>query len=139
MPTDITVTAEIAATPEVIWAALTTPAQITQWNFATDDWCCPAAHVALEVGGRYHARMEAKDGSAAFDFDGVFEVVEAPKTYHLRLADGRLVRTTVEAAGQGARVTTVFDAEDMNPIELQRDGWQAILNSFKRHVEAAKS
>ncbi|MEZ5650943.1 MAG: SRPBCC family protein [Burkholderiaceae bacterium] len=132
----ITVQKTVAAPVDQVWRAYTTPEHITQWNFASDDWCCPSAETDLRVGGRHKARMEAKDGSFGFDFEGVYEEVDPPRTLVLAMADGRRARTTFEPSDVGTRVTTVFDAESQNSIELQRGGWQAILDNFARHVEA---
>lgn len=132
----ITIDATIDAPVERVWKAYSTPADITQWNFASDDWCCPSAEADLKVGGAYKARMEAKDGSFGFDFEAVYEEVDPHKALTLAMSDGRNARTTFESAGGKTKVTTTFDAEDQSPIDMQRDGWQAILNSFKRHVEA---
>ena len=119
-----------------MWEAYTRPADITQWNFASDDWCCPSAEADLKVGGAYRARMEAKDGRFGFDFEAVYEEVEPQRALTLAMSDGRKARTTFESAGGGTKVTTVFDAEEQNSLEMQRDGWQAILNSFKSYLEA---
>ena len=130
----ITIDTTIAAPVERVWEAYTTPADITQWNFASDDWCCPSAEADLRVGGAYKARMEARDGSFGFDFEAVYEEVETNKVITLAMTDGRKARTTFESAGSGTKVTTVFDAEEQNSIEMQRDGWQAILNNFNDYV-----
>lgn len=131
----VLIDATIAAPVERVWDAFTTPADITQWNFASDDWCCPNAEVDLRAGGRYKARMEARDGSFGFDFEAVYEEVEPCKSITLAMGDGRKARTTFQTVGNGTKVTTVFDAETQNPIGMQRDGWQAILNNFKRNLE----
>ncbi|MDZ5699928.1 SRPBCC family protein [Chelativorans sp. M5D2P16] len=131
----ITIATTIAAPIERVWEAYTTPADITRWNFASDDWCCPSAEADLKVGGAYKARMEAKDGSFGFDFEAVYEEVEPYKAITLAMSDGRRARTTFEAAGNGTMVTTIFDAETQNSIEMQRNGWQAILNNFGSYVE----
>lgn len=131
----ITVSTDVKAPVERVWQAYTTPADITRWNFASDDWCCPRAEADLRVGGNYRARMEAKDGSFGFDFEAVYEEVEPGKAVTMAMTDGREARTTFEATDTGTKVTTVFDAESENPVEMQRDGWQAILNNFKAHVE----
>jgi uncharacterized protein YndB with AHSA1/START domain len=131
----VTISTTIHAPVERVWEAYTTPADITQWNFASDDWWCPSASVDLKVGGSYTARMEAKDKSFGFDFGAVYEEVEPHKAITLLMGDGRRARTTFEPAGAGTKVTTVFDAEGQNPIEMQRNGWQAILDNFRRHVE----
>lgn len=131
----ITITALVDAPVEKVWRLWTEPEHITQWNFASDDWCCPRATNDLRVGGTYTARMEARDGSFGFDFGGVwFEVTEG-KSLGLKMGDGRSAHTTFTTEGTGTRVTTVFDAEGTHPLEMQRDGWQAILNNFKAHAE----
>ena len=132
----ITVDTLVAATPEVAWRCWSEPRHITRWNFASDDWCCPRAEADLRPGGRYVARMEAKDGSAGFDLEAVCEEATPERAVALVLADGRRARTTFAAETDGTRVTTVFDAETANPVEMQREGWQAILDNFKRHAEA---
>jgi uncharacterized protein YndB with AHSA1/START domain len=135
----ITIDTTIAAPVERVWEAFTTPADIVQWNFASDDWCCPDAKVDLRVGGAYKARMEANDGSFGFDFEGVYEEVVPSNAITLAMSDGRKTRTTFEPFRTSTRVTTVFDAENENSVEMQRDGWQAILDNFKRHVEARRA
>lgn len=131
----ISIAATIAAPVQRVWRAYTTPVDITRWNFASDDWCCPSAEADLRVGGAYTARMEAKDGSFGFDFEAVYEEIEPNKAITLKMSDGRKASTTFETVDGGTRVTTVFDAEDQNSIEMQRDGWQAILNNFRDYVE----
>jgi len=132
----VTIAATVAAPPATVWRAWTEPAHITQWNFAAPDWCCPRAEVDLRPGGRYLARMEAKDGSFGFDLEAVFDIVEPEHRIAFTMPDGRSAETTFEAIGGGTRVSTVFDAETLNPVEMQRAGWQAILDNFKRHAEA---
>jgi uncharacterized protein YndB with AHSA1/START domain len=131
---EITVEALVPVPVDRAWAAFTTPADITQWNFASDDWCCPSAEVDLRVGGTYKARMEARDGSFGFDFEGLYEEVEPGRALTLALGDGRKARTTFAPSGDGTRVTTVFDAETQHSIAMQRDGWQAILDNFASHL-----
>lgn len=131
----ITITTTVAAPVDNTWDAYTNPAAITQWNFASDDWCCPSAEVDLREGGTHKARMEAKDGSFGFDFEGVYEEVKPREAVTLVLGDGRKARTTFESNGNSTKVTTVFDAEGTNSLDMQRDGWQAILNNFKAFVE----
>jgi len=131
----ITIGTTIDAPVERVWKAYTTPADITRWNFASDDWCCPSAEADLKVGGSYKARMEAKDGSFGFDFEGVYDEVDPNKAVTLAMSDGRKARTTFEPTDSGTKVTTVFDAEEQNSIEMQRDGWRAILNNFRTYVE----
>ena len=106
-----------------------------QWNQAIPEWHCPSAEVDLREGGKHSARMEARDGSMGFDFSGTYEEVDAPNALTLRLDDGRQARTTFEPEGTGTRVRTVFDPEATNPVDMQRDGWQAILDSYAAYVE----
>ena len=131
----VTITAVISAPVERVWEAFTTPTDITQWNFANDDWWCPRAEVDLRVGGIHKARMEAKDGSFGFDFEGVYGEVDPYRAVTLEMGDGRKARTTFEGKGNSTTVTTVFDAEEQNSIDMQRTGWQAILDNFRRYVE----
>jgi uncharacterized protein YndB with AHSA1/START domain len=133
----ITISAYADASPSEAWNAYTSPAAITQWNQASSDWHCPSAEVDLRVGGRHVVRMEARDGSFGFDFAATYEEVNAPRALTLRLDDDRRARTTFEAEGNGTRITTVFDAETTNPIDMQRDGWQAILESYVRYLETS--
>lgn len=135
-PNTIQIEALIRAAPEQVWACWTKPEHITQWNFASDDWQCPRASNDLRVGGTYAARMEAKDGSFGFDFEAVYDEVVPLKKLAYTMSDGRKVTTTFEGAGPQTRVTTRFDAEAENAEELQKSGWQAILNNFKKYVEA---
>jgi uncharacterized protein YndB with AHSA1/START domain len=133
----ITIDAIVEASIEKTWRAYTMPDHITRWNFASPDWQCPRAENDLRVGGRYFARMEAKDGSFGFDLEAVYTEVAAHQALAYNLADGRHVRTTFEARNGTTSVTTVFDAETQNPIEMQRDGWQAILNNFAKYAKGA--
>ncbi len=131
----ITVETTIAAPVEEVWSAYITPDDITQWNFANDDWCCPRADVDLRPGGKQIVRMEAKDGSMGFDFEGTYEQIELHRVLTLVLDDDRRSRTTFAENSGRTHVATTFDAEGQNPIEMQRDGWQVILNNFKIYVE----
>ncbi|MEP1306099.1 MAG: SRPBCC family protein [Balneola sp.] len=132
----ITIDTTISATPEKVWNCWTQPNHITQWNFAADDWCCPNAENDLTVGGKYKARMEAKDGSFGFDFEATYDEVVNQKRIVYTIADGRQVITLFEDLGSSTKVISTFEAEAENSIEMQRDGWQAILNSFKKYVES---
>ena len=134
----ITVETTVAASVEEVWSAYTTPDDIIQWNFANDDWCCPRAEVALRPGGKQVARMEAKDGSMGFDFEGTYEEIEPHKSLMLILDDGRKSRATFTGSGGNTHVVTTFDVEAQNPIEMQRDGSQAILNNFNTYVESKR-
>ncbi|MCB1341194.1 MAG: SRPBCC family protein [Pseudooceanicola sp.] len=122
---------------DTVWTAYTDPAHITRWNFASDDWCCPSAENDLRVGGTYKARMEAKDKSFGFGFDfgAVYEEVAPKERLVYIIGDGRRVQVDFTPESGGVRVTTTFEAEGVHPVEMQRDGWQAILDNFGRHAE----
>lgn len=126
------VNAPIAA----VWRAWVTPEDIENWNYATDDWCCPKAEVNLQVGRGFNYRMEAKDGSMGFDFAGVYTKVEKNKAIHFELDDQRLVTVAFVETSEGVEVIETFDAEDENSAAQQRDGWLCILNNFKRYIES---
>jgi uncharacterized protein YndB with AHSA1/START domain len=133
--TKITVEATVSADKKKVWDYWTKPEHITKWNFASDDWHCPRAENDLRAGGKFSSRMEAKDGSFGFDFGGVYDEVIDQKRISYTMGDGRQATTEFEGQGNKTKVTTTFDAENQNPVEMQRGGWQAILNNFKKHVE----
>jgi uncharacterized protein YndB with AHSA1/START domain len=130
----ITVEAIVHAPIAEVWHAWTTPSDITQWNFASDDWRCPSATVDLRVGGEFSSRMEAADGSMGFDFAGTYTTVEPLRLIEAAFGD-RVMTVEFEESGDGVIVRETFDAESTHPVEMQRAGWQAILDNFKRHVE----
>ena len=130
----ITVETLVAAPIQHVWRAYTTPADIKQWNAASDDWHTTSAAVDLRVGGAFSARMEAKDGSMGFDFAGTYTTVEAPRLIEYSFGD-RTARVEFAEGDKGVTVRVTFDAETTHSIEQQRDGWQSILQSFARHVE----
>lgn len=132
----ITIQATIKAEIQKVWDYYSLPEHITNWNFASDDWHCPSAENDLQPGGRYKARMEAKDGSFGFDFEATYDEVIKQKKIVYTLDDGRKVVTDFENQDGKTKVTTVFDAESENSIEMQKEGWQAILNNFKKYTEA---
>ena len=131
----ITVEAAIAADAQKVWEYWTKPEHITQWNFATDEWECPKAENDLSVGGKYFARMQAKDGSFGFDFEGIYEEVVPGKKLSYTLADGRKVTTHFENRGDSTSVSTTFDGDREHDADMQRAGWQAILDNFKKYTE----
>lgn len=133
--TKITIEAEISADTKKVWDYFTKPEHITEWNFASDDWHCPKAENDLRVGGKFKSRMEAKDGSFGFDFEGVYDEVINQKKIGYTMLDGRQVIINFESLANKTKVTTTFDAENENPVEMQRDGWQASLNNFKKYTE----
>lgn len=137
MAPTITIQATINAPRNKIWKLWTTPEHITQWNAASDDWHTPSAQNDVRVGGEFLLRMEAKDGSFGFDFTGMYDEVEENITLAYTLDDGRRVKILFEEVNGGTHITQTFDAENTNPLEMQREGWQSILNNFKKYVEEA--
>ncbi|MBN8706984.1 MAG: SRPBCC family protein [Bacteroidetes bacterium] len=131
----ITVQTTVAADINKVWSSWTLPEHITKWNAASDDWHCPAATNDLRAGGRFCATMAAKDGSMSFDFEGIYDEVIHHRKITYSLADGRQVSIEFEAIGDKTRVIETFDPENENSMELQRDGWQSILDNFKAHTE----
>ncbi len=131
----ITIATDVNAPLAIVWNAWITPQDITQWNFASDDWCCPRADIDLQAGGKFNYRMEAKDGSMGFDFEGEFTHIIPEKSLHFTLGDDRTVCVDFTATDQGTRVTETFEAEDEYSAEQQKTGWHSILNNFKQHVE----
>jgi len=132
----ITVEAVVQANLSKVWDAWNNPADIKQWNAAQADWHTTRSTVDLRQGGKFLSRMEAKHGSEGFDFEGTYTRIVPHETIEYRMSDGREVKVEfVERAG-GVLVKETFDAETENPPELQRTGWQAILDNFGRHVEA---
>lgn len=131
----ISIETEIKATPTTVWEAWVTPEDITSWNFAIDEWHCPSAEINLAVGGTFKYRMAAKDGSMGFDFVGTFTKVTPKTSIHFVLEDNRVVTVEFIATTSGVRVVETFDAEDENAAAQQKQGWQNILNNFRKHVE----
>jgi len=131
----ITVETTVRAPLSVAWSAYTTPADIVQWNAASDDWHTTSATVDLRVGGNFSSRMEAKDGSFGFDFAGTYTQVEPHRLIAYSFGD-RTAQVTFDEGKDGVTVRVTFDAEETHSIEQQRGGWQAILDRFARHVEA---
>lgn len=131
---NITIETTIAAPIARVWAAWTTPADIQQWNAASDDWHTTRAAVDLRVGGVFSSRMEAKDGSMGFDFAGTYTAVVEDELIVFAMDDGRVVRIEFTAGAAGTKVRETFEAEATHSVEQQRQGWQAILDNFARHV-----
>jgi uncharacterized protein YndB with AHSA1/START domain len=132
----ITVETVVKAPLDAVWAQWNDPEAIKQWNAASDDWHTPSARVDLREGGGFSARMEAKDGSMGFDFEGTYTRVVPQSLIEYGMADGRSCRVEFKPEGGAVRVSETFDAESRNPPEMQRQGWQAILDRFARHAEA---
>jgi uncharacterized protein YndB with AHSA1/START domain len=131
----ITVQTTIDASLDHVWACWTEENHITQWNFASDDWCCPAARVDLRVGGEFHYEMAAKDGSMSFDFWGTYTKIEPQKTLEIAIGDGRNMYVTFKEDAAGTTITEQFEPENQNPEDMQQAGWQMILSNFKKHAE----
>ncbi|MDF1523502.1 MAG: SRPBCC family protein [Trueperaceae bacterium] len=135
----ITIETAVRAPLEAVWKAWTTPDDIVRWNAASDDWHTTTASVDLRVGGTFSSRMEAKDGSMGFDFEGTYTEVVAHERIAYAMDDGRTVLVELLPQDGAVLVRETFDAEATNPVEMQRQGWQAILDRFARHVEAGAS
>jgi uncharacterized protein YndB with AHSA1/START domain len=131
----ITVENTVKAPVEKVWQYWTLPEHITKWNNASDDWHTPFAENDLRVGGKFLSRMEAKDGSFGFDFWGLYDEIKRNEVIASTLGDGRKMKVSFSPAGEGTRVVETFEAERTNPIEMQKGGWQAILDNFKKYVE----
>ena len=131
----ITIKANVNASPEKIWELWNGPEHITKWNSPSPDWHTTKAESDLRPGGSFNSRMEAKDGSMGFDFSGIYSEVKAPELLTYKLVDGRKVSVHFEATDKGVTITETFDPETVNPVEMQREGWQAILDNFKAYAE----
>lgn len=132
----ITIQTTVNSNIEKVWSSWTTPEDINQWNVASDDWHNPRSTNDLRVGGNFSYRMEAKDGSMGFDFEGTYTNVVHRKLIEYSLEDGRTVSVAFEPVDGGIKVIETFDAEDLNSAEMQRQGWQCILDRFSSYVEA---
>lgn len=134
--TPITIETTVDAPIEKVWECWTDPKHVTQWNHASDDWHSPTGTNDLREGGEFMFRMEAKDGSVGFDFGGTYTNVIEYKDIAYTMDDGRNVSVTFEEHDGHTHVTETFDAESENPPEVQREGWQSILDNFKKYTEA---
>ncbi len=134
--TTITVESIINAPIEKVWECWTKPEHITQWSFASDDWHTPRAENDLREGGNFNSRMEAKDGSMGFDFAGVYDVVRKNDYIEYTMGDGRKVNITFSSLDDKTKVVESFEAENTNSVEMQKGGWQAILDNFKKYTES---
>jgi uncharacterized protein YndB with AHSA1/START domain len=132
---NITIQTKINAPIEKVWTFWTLPLHIKQWNHASDDWHTTHAENDLKVGGKFLSRMEAKDGSIGFGFEGIYEAIKTHALIEYVLGDGRKVQISFIDDGQVTTVIETFEAETTNSIELQQNGWQAILDNYKKYVE----
>jgi uncharacterized protein YndB with AHSA1/START domain len=134
--TKITVSATINAPVEKVWTVWNEPKHITQWCQASDDWHAPYADNDIRTGGKFKTTMAAKDGSFSFDFEGVYTNVQPNKVIEYAMSDGRTVQVTFKSNGNQTEVTETFDAENTHSVDMQRSGWQAILDNFKKYTES---
>jgi uncharacterized protein YndB with AHSA1/START domain len=134
--TKITVETTVNAPVDKVWQLWTGPEHITRWSHASDDWHTPRAENDVRTGGRFSSRMEARDGSMGFDFAGVYDDVKANERIEYTMGDGRQVKVKFAPEGNQTKVVETFDAETLHPEEMQRAGWQAILDNFRKYVES---
>ena len=130
----LTVRTKINAPIAAVWTAYITPSHIVKWNAASDDWHTTYATVDLKVGGEFCSRMEAKDGSMGFDFQGTYTNVVEQSLLEYEFG-GRRAKVLFEPRGQHTDLSVSFEPEESHSLDQQREGWQAILDSLKRHVE----
>lgn len=135
MDQKIVVASRVSAPKNKVWEVYTQPQHIVGWNFADPSWHCPYAENDLRTGGRYMARMEARDGSYGFDFEAVYTEVNLGERFTYEFG-GRFATVDFKEAEGQTEVTVTFDPENENPVELQRQGWQSILNNFKAYCES---
>ena len=132
----ITISTAVNAPVSKVWEFYTGPVHIMQWNHASDDWHCPKAENNLTVGGSFSSTMAAKDGSFSFEFGGVYDRIETNKLISYAMGDLRHVEVLFEENNGLTTVTTIFDPEQTNPVEMQRAGWQMILDNFRKYTES---
>lgn len=131
----ITITTVVHATATKAWDYWTSPTHIVKWNNASEDWHTTRVENDLQVGGKFLSRMEAKDGSFGFDFDGIYDEVVLNKHIAYTIGDGRKVIIDFEETDGQTKITETFEAENINSIEQQKVGWQSILDNFKKYTE----
>lgn len=132
----ITIEATVKASAEKVWKLWTTPSDIIQWNSPSPEWHTPKAEHDLKAGGKFLFRMEARDGSMGFDFGGVYDVVNPNEYLEYTIGDGRKVKINFNSKSSETHIVQTFEAETQNSIDMQRGGWQAILNNFKKYAES---
>jgi len=132
---NVTIQATVQAPVEKVWQYWNEPTHIKKWNTPSEDWHTPFSENDLKVGGKFTSRMEAKDGSFGFDFGGIYDEVNTNEYIAYTLGDGRKVTITFKDLGDATEIVETFDAETQNPVEFQQQGWQAILNNFKKYAE----
>jgi uncharacterized protein YndB with AHSA1/START domain len=134
--TKITVSTVVNVPAAKVWKLWTEPVHVTKWNHASDDWHTTIAENDLQEGGRFMSRMEAKDGSMGFDFGGTNNIIRENEYLSYTIDDGRNVEIIFDQKGASTHIAETFEAENTNPIEMQRMGWQAIMDSFKRYAKS---
>ena len=132
----ITIETTVNGDIDKIWDSWTQPEHIVNWNFAIPGWLCPKAVNNLEVGQRFNYRMEARDGSMGFDYEGTYTQIEPNSSIVYELGDGRKVSIAFEKEGDAVSIVEIFEVEDINTAEQQKQGWQAVLDNFKNYVES---
>lgn len=132
----ITVETTVNAPVKKVWEYFSLPEHIMQWNNASNDWFTPRSENDFKEGGKFVNRMEAKDGSMGFDFSGTYDKIVQNESIEYTLADGRKVRIKFASEGGGTKMTETFDAETSHPADMQKSGWQAILDNFKKYTES---
>jgi len=138
MKNTITIHATINAPIEKVWKFWNKPEHIERWAFASDDWEARDAENDLRVGGKFKTTMAARNKSASFDFEGTYTALKGYELIEYEMSDGRRVKIAFEKTSDGVKITETFDPENENPEEMQRSGWQAILDNFKKHTESYK-
>ncbi|MBK6877276.1 MAG: SRPBCC family protein [Ignavibacteria bacterium] len=131
----ITVETEVNAGINKVWEYWTNPLHIVHWNFASDDWHCPSAENDPRVGGSFKYNMASRDGKFSFDFEGIYNEIETEKMIAYELGDGRRVTILFTDLGNKSKIVETFDPENTNPVEMQRGGWQSILDNFRKYTE----
>lgn len=131
----ITISEFVRKPVEEVWEYFTNPLHIINWNFATDNWYCPHAENELKANGKFSYTMSSKDGKISFNFSGTFKEIIYLKYISYYLDDGRFVEISFDQAPQGVLIKQTFEAEKVYPIELQKNGWQAIFKNFRIYVE----
>jgi len=132
----ITIQALIHAPVKEVWKCWTSPGDIVKWNQASDDWHTTRAENDLRTGGKFKSRMEAKDGSFGFDFWGIYKTIVPEKLIESELGDGRQMKIEFHEKDEHTELVETFEAENTNPLEMQKNGWKGILNNFKKYVES---
>jgi uncharacterized protein YndB with AHSA1/START domain len=132
----ITIQTTVKAPLEKAWSLWNTPEHVTQWNSASPDWHSPRAENDLRAGGTFNYRMEARDGSNGFDFFGTYDEVQPHKRIAYTIGDGRKVEVNFSGIGDSTTIVQTFEAEETNPIEMQQQGWQTIMDNFKKYTES---